>query len=510
MKKKLLGLLTLLSSTMVLSACSLLDGLSGLIPLPEDNGQGTNSGEQSSYACPSCSESFVDQPDHDGPCVYEAETCKLCQRDVMLDYVANYQAHGATRDDPIPLSSEQELISLIHFVHLNRVTKFFKCNYEITDFFSMNDYLGEVFAKATDANCTRHYYGYDSDRTGYLKNTNEQFEGNYTKKSEVDYEEKLSPEFENAIDELFLGNGDRDNDFNQFKIYNRKYELNVQTGDDLFYACTHGYKPKAVAGSNAETILIKIKEILRENIKDSMTDFEKAFTMYCWLIKNVQYDNGAVQVTDYGEFRGENNQLAAWGIEGSIFEHKAICDSLSKAYAVFMGMENIKCIQVSGNSHAWNKIHLNLDGEYKWYVVDPTWGNAEIGDYEDACHSEFLYNDAIKSKKHYTADNYLDCPASEDINQYKYIKYDGVHDWFIENDLELNSYLSHIGNKVKELHNAGKTVSVEICYPTTYEPLHTVLRGALSEHCGWDPGLSIRFSESAYSGYKVYNYQYEA
>ena len=98
--------------------------------------------------------------------------------------------------------------------------------------------------------------------------------------------------------------------------------MNCQTGDDLFYACTHGYKPKVASGSNAETILNKVKEILRGIINDSMTDIEKVFTMYCWLIKNVQYDDGAVAVDNAGTM--DNTELAAWGIEGSIFEGKAM------------------------------------------------------------------------------------------------------------------------------------------------------------------------------------------
>ena len=511
MKKKALVLIGLMTGAMALSGCSFIDNLSNFIP-DTDNGGNNNSNGQSNYTCPSCNESFVDQPDHEGPCQYEAETCKLCQRDVMLEYINDFNTHGATTSDPILLVNEQEMISLGHYVHLNRCCRYFKVNYTIPNSLSLINYENKVLSKLTDATCGRHFGTVGAD-IGYFENTDEEFENNYKAKSGTDYTELISEELENPIDEIFLGKGNRAETFDDFKIYNRKYELNVRTGDDLFYACTHGYKPKPAAGSNAEVILNKIKEILRENINDTMNDFEKAFTMYCWLIKNVQYDNGAVVATDYGAYKGKNTQLAAWGIEGTIFEHKAICDSLSKTYAVFMGMENIKCIQISGNAHAWNKIYLNLDGEFRWYVVDPTFGNGELDDYEAASHSEFLYDDKTKEDEHYAADNYLDAVASKDIVQYKYIKYDGTNDMFIENDLELNHYIQHIGPYVKALHNDGKPVSIEVAFPTSgvgaYTPSTLVFKQAVKTYCDWNPD-SFSFSRSEFTGYSVYSYTYEA
>ena len=514
MKKRIFDLLLVVSGTMALSACSLLDGLSDLIPGGDNgNGNNNNNGQASDYPCPSCSESFNYQPDHEGPCQYEAETCKLCQRDIMLDYIEKYNSHG-TYGDPIVLNSEQELISLFNYVHLNRCEKYFKLNYEINKYTTLNAYTSKVLEKATDASCGR-YYGSSSDenKIGFVENTPEQFENNYLKKAGVDYEDLSLEEYENPIDEIFLGKGDRESSFDDFKIYDRKYELNVQTGDDLFYACTHGYKPKVVENSNADIILKEIKKILRENIKDSMTDFEKAFTMYCWLVKNVQYDHGAVKASDYGEYQGRNTELAAWGIEGTISEHQSICDSLSKTYAIFMGMENIKCIQNSGNSHAWNKIYLNLDGEFKWYVVDPTWGNASGSGGEASNHDEFLYDDATKEEENFKASNYLDVKANQDINQYKYIKYDGTNDLFIENDLEFRTYCQYIGSYVKSLHNSGKKVNIEFCLPTgsfAYSPSVTVMNGCFKQYFGWDISGGVSYSPSTFDGYQIISYKYEA
>jgi hypothetical protein len=63
----------------------------------------------------------------------------------------------------------------------------------------------------------------------------------------------------------------------------------------------------------------------------------------------------------------------------------AVCDGISKAYALMANMENLECIRVAGvagaennvagwQGHAWNKIKING----AWYVVDATWGDELI------------------------------------------------------------------------------------------------------------------------------------
>ena len=186
---------------------------------------------------------------------------------------------------------------------------------------------------------------------------------------------------------------------------------------------------------------------------------------------------------------------------------------LFRSYAVFMAMENIKCIQVSGNAHAWNKIYLNLDNGFKWYVVDPTWGNAESDEFETANHCEFLYDDKTKEDAHFKADNYLDAAAAEDINQFKYIKYDGTKDMFIENNEELTSYIQYIGPYVKELHDAGKDVCIEVVFPNSgssaYSPSSSLVSSLFKNYCDWNV-TSLSFSRNEFAGYTMYNYIYEA
>ena len=70
MKKRIAGLLVAITSALSLSACALLDDIINSIDPPAEE---TKPGENSSYECPSCNESIVDNPTHEGPHQYEAE-----------------------------------------------------------------------------------------------------------------------------------------------------------------------------------------------------------------------------------------------------------------------------------------------------------------------------------------------------------------------------------------------------------------------------------------------------
>lgn len=467
-------------------------------------------------ACPGCGDIKADyvipQIDHH----YIGEVCEYCQRDCLLDYIDKFDNHGDSESDRIVLESEQEYLSLWNYVTIKNTRKSFTCNYEIPDYSGMKNYIFNTLELITGPNRT-HGFGFpnNNDKNGYI--SGEEIP-TYDKVSGTDYTEMLKEEYENPIDEIMLGRGNRSNSFDDFKIYNRQYELTCQNSDDLEYACTHGYKPVVVPGSEAETALNEIKNILRDICNDSMNDIEKLFNMYCWLTKNVQYDDGAVAITDSHTYNF--TEVKAWGVEGSIFEHKAICDSISKTFAIFAGMEDIRCIQVSGDSHAWNRVYLDVDnsGTYKWYVVDPTFANASSDGREAANHYEFLYTDAMKEKSDKkTATNYLDCPALEDVNEYKLIHYgtgtpSSSNDLFIENKTELQNYCAYIGNKVKSLHAAGKDVQIEICHSTSYNPStnnSADLKEAFKTSFNWGM-TSYQFTEETFSGYKVLSIRYMA
>lgn len=115
------------------------------------------------------------------------------------------------------------------------------------------------------------------------------------------------------------------------------------------------------------------REILGQIIVADMTDYEKEWAVYSWLIGNVEYDwrhQDILLTTPRDSFRPY----------GAIVNRTAVCLGFATAFQLFMDLLNVECITVVGaafsseSDHAWNMVRLS--GE--WYCVDATWdlGNA--------------------------------------------------------------------------------------------------------------------------------------
>lgn len=92
-----------------------------------------------------------------------------------------------------------------------------------------------------------------------------------------------------------------------------------------------------------------------------------------------------------------------WYLEGMFLQNgQAVCDGISKAFALLCGIENIDCYKANGyaygnskEGHAWNKVKL---GE-NWYGVDCTWNDVENANGKDVLtHRYFLVSDGILGK----------------------------------------------------------------------------------------------------------------
>lgn len=225
----------------------------------------------------------------------------------------------------------------------------------------------------------------------------------------------------------------RQTSFNDFAINYIDKTYECSTSDQLFYVLSHGYKPLPVSGSQANTIYNKFKEIMRKICDDRMTDLQKARAIFDWLIINVYYDNNVAYTT----LPQASYKYNAFYLEG-VLNGAAVCDGLSKAYAVMCAIEGIDCVRVTGKlksagandaGHAWNK--LQIMG--KWYLSDSTWGNrvikiktsenSEAVDYEYVNGKYFLFTDAIRSEvDNYNSDQYSSYVADTQFNYYDNFK----------------------------------------------------------------------------------------
>ncbi len=155
---------------------------------------------------------------------------------------------------------------------------------------------------------------------------------------------------------------DRAEDFDNFKYYELAAgkEVTVWNTQQLWYALEHGYLPRPVKGSMAETVLERAKEILREIIKEGMTTEEKLFAMYSWYADNITYDYGYdnfLYVEDRVNFPDSMAAtLRSYFAEGAFLENLAVCCGYAKSFLIMLRIEGIEAYRVMLHQYSENRI----------------------------------------------------------------------------------------------------------------------------------------------------------
>lgn len=150
-------------------------------------------------------------------------------------------------------------------------------------------------------------------------------------------------------------------------------EMPVWNGQQLYLAAVWGYKPVPSEGSVADTILGKAKGILNSVLgSDLVTQRDKLKAIHDYIVVNISYDYDLASKND------ADSLSYGYCLEGVFFEKYAVCDGLSKAFALFGWMEGIVTLKISGVTaggagHAWNNVLV--DGE--WRLVDTTWDSTD-------------------------------------------------------------------------------------------------------------------------------------
>ncbi len=114
-------------------------------------------------------------------------------------------------------------------------------------------------------------------------------------------------------------------------------------------------------------VLEAAKKVFEEQITPDMSDCNKEFALYDWLIRNVSYDQS--------HYSKKGAPRTSYEPYGPLVKGKGVCLGYAETFRLLMDMAGIECITVTGaafgnrENHAWNMVRLN--GE--WYCADPTW-----------------------------------------------------------------------------------------------------------------------------------------
>lgn len=116
-------------------------------------------------------------------------------------------------------------------------------------------------------------------------------------------------------------------------------------------------------------ILNAAKDTIQQQIKDTMSDYEKELTIHDWITDWSSFDYGIFDRSDDGFTEGSDTPY------GVLIDREAMCHGYSSTFQLFMDMLDIECITVFGTpdgdgvQHSWNMV--KLDGD--WYCVDTAW-----------------------------------------------------------------------------------------------------------------------------------------
>ena len=265
-----------------------------------------------------------------------------------------------------------------------------------------------------------------------------------------------------------------------FPVDSAENEVIVYNTDQLFMVVQSGAKPKFVEGESdvASIVYQNAREVLKQiNNSDNLSDYEKALNIYRYIVSNVVYDyvlyeymtlTNDFSVRSFGDY-------SAFHLEGVFYDfdnvdgHFAVCDGLSKAYALMCNIEGIDCVKVNGyiiaqGNHAWNKIYLEEESDYNlgagWYYVDTTWGEgtySELDYFGDGTQEyQFLTHNYFLVKQDYSErvieyEYELDMPEGATAGTYDYYKETNIGegiDLYIDSDEDLTKTLEFVKNNI--------------------------------------------------------------
>lgn len=184
----------------------------------------------------------------------------------------------------------------------------------------------------------------------------------------------------------------RNENFNDFPYLKNQNKVIVNNSQQLWYAFEHRYQPVPAPNSRAEKVLNKAKEILREIIKNDMSDEEKIYNILRWFSSNVIYAHYSYQYNNSSNmdmYPAENfSKINSLYPEGPLFDGNAICSGFARTCGLFLGIEGINFKRIIARNHAMNGkntinsrdnggggfgfheyLYVNINN--KWYFSDP-------------------------------------------------------------------------------------------------------------------------------------------
>ena len=146
-----------------------------------------------------------------------------------------------------------------------------------------------------------------------------------------------------------------------------QYEIKSTT------AISDAYKSNDNSQLNEQEVetLKLASDVIKEVVKDNMSDYEKEVAVYDWMCKNISTsEGGSISVP------GVNTTEAVSTPYGVLTGKQAVCVGYATTFRLLMNMLGIDCHIVHNDYHSWDLVQI---GEH-WYHVD-IYSDSSSGNY---------------------------------------------------------------------------------------------------------------------------------
>lgn len=216
----------------------------------------------------------------------------------------------------------------------------------------------------------------------------------------------------------------------------------------------YSYDKKTIQNKQKE-LESAASKIVKDIIKEKMSDDEKRIAIYNYLENNSSYDMDALEDCKSNDYikQPANKYEDSFNAYGVIVKKKGVCMSYAEAYKLLADLAGIECKVATGYlngnlPHAWNMV--NIDDE--WYQFDSTNNKNTTG------IPYFLYgaNSEIADKTCFKLDNLFELDESLD----KYKSKDDRYEYYTENKLAVNNIKQYEKLLEKEINKDTEKIVV--------------------------------------------------
>ncbi len=181
----------------------------------------------------------------------------------------------------------------------------------------------------------------------------------------------------------------------------------------------------------------KAYDIIQQQIRSDMTDFQKVLRIHDYMVLNTEYD--------YDNYLNHTIPSESYYEEGILLKGTGVCNGYALTFQLFMDALGIDSKFVTGGTtngpHAWNIVKVN--GE--WYYIDCTWDDPTPDRKGIVDYKYFLVEEKQFFKDHWPDEDEFEMPKT---GTYKFLNEWVAETGFlaINNLSELESYISKNNN----------------------------------------------------------------